>query len=484
MIAALMPFNFLSRLRSFYFVLFFMLAMAVSVRAQVPATGPACNVTETLVYRIPDGVKIADTIASPDSLHVACVETKDRKYWVVVDGVRSPPYEWVAARTLTLSAEGGRFAYQVQREDLVFVEIGQAGAAWSVAEEPGNYLVGRVLFANDGSRYAYGAQKERNGKFAMILDGKVGETFDEIYSADMQFSANGKHFSFRARQGKKQLYVVDGIAHPGYDSVGSFAFGGEGSRHGYRARNAGESFMVIDGKETAHYAIAAGLVFTDDAKKYAYVIEPAGPGGKPGGNQQLVYNGGDGEKLFQPLDGIGTVGFSPDGKRTAITSFSEKKWSVVLDGKTTGTYDGTGGLLFSPDGKRLAAVAGRSKQQFLVVDGKELPPVDIVATAVFSPDSSRVAYLTVMGAQRWLMLDDRRMGAAAFFAFSPDSRYLGHAVQAGDEQWQLAIDSVGFGPKYEGFPLGARLVWESATSARTIGGRGTDMFRIKMSIGN
>lgn len=461
-----------------------------------PASQPAVKVVETAIYTIPDGAKVVDTLVSADNLHVGVVESKDGVFNVVIDGVRGPAEEWVIRGSLLFSADGGAFAYQVQKGNQMMVVLGKAGPQWTAAVQPTYYTVGRMVFSADGKRLAYMAQKVKDGKHLIVLDGKELPEADEIFPADMQFSPDGKQFVYRARiapekpdpanpkAGGKQFYVLDGVAQPTHDIVARFTFSTAGGRWGYIARDAQESAIIIDGKSSAKFAVVAGLTFSPDGKRYAYAIEPAGPDGKPGGKQSLVYNGGEGEKQFQPFDGIGALVFSPDGRRLAITTQMGKVWSLYLDGKTAGSYDGTGGLLFSPDSKRLAAVAGRDRQQFLVVDGKEYAPVDVVVTAGFSPDSTKIASILIVGAQRMLFQEDKRIGPATFFAFSPDSAWLAHAIPAGETTWQLAIDGKGIGPTYDAAPPGSRVVWESLTSARIIAGRARVMFMVKMTLGS
>lgn len=453
------------------------------------------KVTETPIYTIPDGVKIIDTLVSPDNLHVGVVESKDGSFTVVVDGVRGPVEEWVVRGSLLFSPEGGRFAYEIQKGNQMMLVVGQAGPQWAATTQPPYYMVGRVVFSTDGKRYAYLAQKTKDGKMQVVIDGQEQPEADEIFASDMQFSPDGKQFAYRARKapekpdpanpkaGGKQYYVIDGAAQPEHDVVARMTFSTQGGRWGYIARDGAESAIVIDGKSSAKFAIVAGLAFSTDGKRYAYAIEPAGPDGKPGGKQSLVYNGGEGEKQFQPFDGIGAIVFSPDGRRIAITTMTDKKWSVYVDGKTAGSFDGTGGMLFSPDSKRLATVAGRDGRQFLVLDGKEYAPVDVVATAGFSPDSAKVASVVIIGAQRMLFLEDKRVGPATFFAFSPDGAWLAHALPAGETKWQLALDGKGVGPTFDAAPPGSRVVWESPTVARIIAGRARAMFMVKMNLG-
>jgi hypothetical protein len=479
-----------------------------SALAQSPATAPATSlpaawkVTSTTLYTVPPNVRVVDSQCGTDNETFGLILQAEatRKFRVVVNGVSSPDHDWVAGRSLSISPEGGRFAYQVQHDDLSFNVIGRAGKEWNAKEEAGYYLVGHVLFAADGSRYAYVVQKDRQAKrMAVVVDGREWPEQDQVFAADMVFSpGSGKRFGVRAKAGDKQMFLIDGVAGPAYDSVAGLVFSADGSRYAYAARVGKQWFYVIDGKETARYALAAGITFSNDGKRYAFVIEPAGADGQPGGKQQLVYNDGAGEKAFQPVDGIGTVAFSPpDGRRIAMSmQLPDKKWTLVVDGKTSPAYDGTGALYFSPDGKRLAAVvgslegvagAGRAAQQFLLVDGKPLPTCDVIASPTWSPDGSRLAWISMSRSERSLMLDDRRIGPGSFYTFSPDSRHIAHAIPldsaAGSRpRLQMAIDGVAVpGAEAETLLLGSRFLWESPTSARILIGQGTEVRLLRIT---
>lgn len=458
--------------------------------SSAPASRPALphpakvNVKETLIYHIPDDTKVGIALASPDGRHIACIENKADKYFVSIDGVRSPAHEWVVGRSLTFSSDGSHFAYQTQHDSQMFYVIGAVAAQWQGVEQTGAYLIGPLLFSNDGKRFIYSAQRQKDAKQTLIVDGKDVLSADEVFMIDVQFSSPGDRYACRIREGNKQRYVIDGVLQPAYDSVGGFTFSADGKRYGYFARNGDATSMVIDAKESAKYAAALGIIFSPDGRKYAYVIEPLGPDGKSTKKQQLIYNGGTGEQVFSPFDRIGAIAFSPDGRRLALTGLKGEQWSVAVDGKVTGSYEGIGMIKFSPDSKKLATIAGRGNKQFIVVDTQELPLVDIVGAATFSPDSAQMAFVSRVQNQHWLYLNDQRLGPATFFAFSPDSRFLGHATPGPKEDmWQIAINGEGYGPLFNGFPTGSQLVWASPTQCRIVAGREKEMYLVTVEIG-
>ena len=62
-------------------------------------------------------------------------------------------------------------------------------------------------------------------------------------------------------------------------------------------------------------------------------------------------------KESDTYDMIGTVLFSPKGKRVAYAATVNGKWYVVVDGAKSVSFDGVAGLAFSPDGQRFGHVA-------------------------------------------------------------------------------------------------------------------------------
>jgi hypothetical protein len=90
--------------------------------------------------------------------------------------------------------------------------------------------------------------------------------------------------------------------------------------------------------------------------------------------------------------------------------------------------------------------------------------------------------MVVDAGQRFLVLDDKRLGPASFFSFSPDSTFLAHAVPVGEAKFHLGLNGIAVGVAFDAAPPGARVIWESPTTARMIAGRGTDMLMVKLNV--
>lgn len=458
---------------------------APSAPASAPATQPA-TVTETVLYHLPQGIRVADTTASPDARHVGCVELRpDKRFTVVVDGVRSKDLEWIVGHSFRFSADSSHFGYETQHDLKVFVATGTTADPASAVEGKGYYLTGPLLFSPDGAHTAYWAQAERAGKVVMVVDGRESEPYDAIGDRETLFSPDGRHLAYQATRGKQQLFVVDGKPGPAYDAALGVMFSSDSARIAYRAKRGDEAFAVLDGHEGPHYEMVARLLFSPDGRRFAYI---AGRGGK----QMLLLDdapaGAPKPREFLPFDGMGDLAFSPDSRRLCTVVKQNGKWRAVVDGKEGPPYDGLGMLIFSPDSKRLAYVAGKADRQYLVVDGKESAPFIGIGTYQFSPDSAHVLYAALAGVggeERILVRDDAPFAPAGLFAFSPDSRHIAHAIPRPGGRWSLALDRTPIASPhgdYDGFPSNSDLVFDGPRTVRTIVGRSGELLRVEMHL--
>ncbi len=430
-------------------------------------------------------MRVADTITSPDSRHVASVEQRSsgesRTFDIAIDGVPGPGVQWIVGQSLLFSPDSSRISWQTQ-ESLIAVVVdsvehllhaGAAGDAGPATVGKGYWMAGHVLFSKDGRHAAFPAQLEKADKpqWRMIVDGKAGDAFDTLDDSQMLFSPDGSRLAYKAVQADRQFFVVDGVPGPHYDGVVAPVFSDNGARFAYLAKQADQEFYVIDGREGPHYELAAAFCFAPGGKRYAYA---AGKAGK----QLLVVDG----KAYKPFDGIGDLLFSPDGRRIALTAISGPRWIAVIDGKESGAMTALA-LHFSPDSKRLAFVAGRGRQQLAIVDGKEGPVLDGVGSLTFSPDSRQIGYLAINGAAQVLVVDGQTIGpAGTSYAFSPDGRHVARIVPRTDGHCGLAIDGTEANVVYDGFPLGSRIVWDSPDTAHTIAGRANELMRVELHV--
>jgi hypothetical protein len=256
---------------------------------------------------------------------------------------------------------------------------------------------GSVVFSPDSSRVAYAA--ERQGKFLVVVDGKEGRLFDDIYNP--VFSLDGRHVAYvGGKVGSRSVVVDDEIVSAKYPDIGGgtgVVFSPDGQRLAYAVLAApGTEFVVIDGREDQPYANIGKLCFSPDGRRVVYTAWRAG-------KAFAVIDGMPGK----PYDAIGypTQPFSPDSRRIAYLAVRDGKQLVVADGQEEGDYEAVPWLGFSSDSRRVAYRAQHGQKEFAVVDGHRAKPYDLIFAPTFSPDSRRVAYFAEHAGKTFVVVD-------------------------------------------------------------------------------
>jgi len=129
-----------------------------------------------------------------------------------------------------------------------------------------------------------------------------------------------------------------------------------------------------DPNSREHHAIywsdhfSSGLVLMSQKTGHAAWVA------KRNGKQFVVLDGTE----SQPYDVIGTLTFSPDGRRFAYTAKIGKTWRMVIDGVAKTPYDSITKdywtqqqAVFSADGKHLAYRVTSHGKERLIIDGRE-----------------------------------------------------------------------------------------------------------------
>lgn len=203
------------------------------------------------------------------------------------------------------------------------------------------------------------------------------------------------------------------------------------------------------------------LCFSPDGRRVAYVIE----------RHIKEYLRLDGRKyLFKGRPCVGT--------RT-------KKSRMVLDGVKGNWYDGIYDLTFSPDSRRLAFRAERGTKHLIVVDGKETNEYDrIFSDLRFSPDGRRCTFSAERDNKRCVVVDavEGPMHDWVSVAhFSPDSQRAAYWSRCGDK-FVLVVDGLG-SESYDFVPC-AHLAFGSPTTLHTLAVRDNQLLRVEAEIAN
>jgi serine/threonine protein kinase len=142
--------------------------------------------------------------------------------------------------------------------------------------------------------------------------------------------------------------------------------------------------------------------------------------------------------------GVGSVAFSPDGKRLASASAEVKVWDATSGHELLtlhGLTNGFSRVVYSPDGKRLAAGSGNQIVMWDALTGEEIRRLEGHTNGVnqvaFSPDGKRLASVAGWFAgepgevKLWDTTTGQEVGAfkghtegAYAVAFSPDGKWV------------------------------------------------------------
>ena len=190
--------------------------------------------------------------------------------------------------------------------------------------------------ASEDGQWVAWRGKAPNDLWAVMVNGEQqGGSYEKV--EEPRFLSGGARFAFKASQGKKWLYVLDGKQSEAYDDVRYLYLSRDGRRQAYAATAAGKWAMVIDGESSMRVL---------------------------------------GENKIQGIayDEVGPARFSPDGKSVAYRVRKDKKESLIFDGSAGPAYDEIGDPFFPGEDQAPVYPAKRKKKWVVVAGGKELGP--------------------------------------------------------------------------------------------------------------
>jgi hypothetical protein len=225
---------------------------------------------------------------------------------MVIDGREGPSCGHVTRPIF--SPDGRRLAYTAYRDRRQFLVVdGVEGPAYKAV----NYE--RTVFSPDGRRVAYGAQ--RGDESLLVLDGVEGPAFrgagKSFGFGGPVFSPDSRRVAYVARRGEKWVPVVDGVAGTSYAGVWGLQFSPDSRRLVYtasrRARNPLQPFVVLDGTPQRRYAEVSVRIFSPDSQHLAYA------GRRRDGHWQVIVDGQEAVDLGAVENGTPLLAFTaPD----------------------------------------------------------------------------------------------------------------------------------------------------------------------------
>jgi hypothetical protein len=362
---------------------------------------------------------------SPDGKHFAYVAQDKRGSMVVVDGHEGAAYNRV---TQVAFSPDDEVYYGAVRGKQSFIVIGQKeiGTDWDMPFTP--------VFSKDGMHMAYVGCTAKMKACSVVLDGKPSPTYDEIYLNRVFFSEDGSRVWFGARSNGKWAVVLDGKAGSSYDglfhsscrssvNMGSLMLG--------MLLPTPMAGGVVGGAFSTSCSTLDFTFFSPDGKHTWY---PA----KKGPEWVAVEDGVEGT----PFTNVLLNAYSPDSRHLIYTRQSSRKpdTELIADGNKIAEAQGIGFLKYSPDNSRIAYTTYKGAPNKLiwrmVVDGNPGPEFRMIEFPSFSPDSRHLAYLaqtspspmmhTVNATDPgggWSMVLDQQAGAEYSFVIPGTIRY-------------------------------------------------------------
>jgi WD40 repeat protein len=364
------------------------------------------------------------------------------------NGVASVAYSPDGKRLASASADKTVKVWDTQTGQALHTLQGHTGRVWSVAYSP------------DGKRLT----SMSDDRTVKVWDTQTGKELRSLQGSNVMVLSPDC----------TRLASEVGITMPGFP---------RGSEVKVWDMQTGQELFTLKG----HTGIQMSVAFSPDGKRLASASGEgawaAGPNAR-GGTVKL-WDAQTGQELFTlkgHSDWVGSIAFSPDGKRLASSSADQtvKVWDVQT-GKQLFTWKATfGGLVYSPDGKRLT---GRSGKVLDAETGEEQFSLTASDMVVFSPDGKRLAGklrgdVKVWDAQTGQELHSFRGHAADVHGvvFSPDGKRLASAsvdktvkvwdVQRGQELPSLKTTNAGMENSVVFSPDGQRLA--SALEANSV----------------
>jgi len=291
------------------------------------------------------------------------------------------------------------------------------------------------------------------------------------------FSPDSQHFAFKASEGGKKFYVIDGQEKKRYDNVDQFVFSQDGNHFAYSANLGEEDFIVFDDQEKKRYDFVVHPTFSPDSQHFAYIASQE----FPSGDEFIVFD----DKEKEPHKIVQYPTFSPDSQHFLYVASIDKGESIVgksviLDGQRKEIYSDLMEPVFSPDSKHIAYAAREiddtesEYKDFIIIDDRIEKEINFCTSKpcsydntfflnspIFSPDSNRFAYKVREPKEMTesLILDKkpypkREIGYYRNFSFSPDSQHFAYIASewVGKEFSNFVVIDSHEGNKYNRFP--------------------------------
>ena len=311
----------------------------------------------------PAQVRVGTPVFSPNGRRLAYAALQDDGRQVAVMEVNRPPgrpYERIFQGKIVFGGDSRPIAYGARRGGRWYLVVDGAETG------PFDFLGAAtgIKFSPDGTRVAFAALVDK--RWCVVVDGKQQQLYDNV--GELAFGPGGRRLAYAALQGKSWRVVVDGVEQRPYDAIGqgTLRFSPDGEHLAYAARKGDKWLAVVDRREFKPQDGIAEMRFSPDGRFLAYTVKL---GTALNFTEMVVVNNRP-QKIFDRVGG-GTLVFSPNSRRLGYIARVGNKTVAVVGGKRGKSYDRAGYLNFSPDSRHYVYAATEGDRVFTVVDAAE-----------------------------------------------------------------------------------------------------------------
>lgn len=340
------------------------------------------------------GADIAALKVSPDGKRVAYGTVQDKKWFVVLDGIESGPYDEIGPPVFSPNSK--HVAFEARKGDNwnIVVDNTISTSAPSYFDKP--------LFSADSSKLMIIENTAEDQRKRYVVSSLKLDSLTDL-SANAQpcvVCENKRRIAVVGEEQGKNFVTEFSLEAPAertkgplYDSIRHLSLSADGSAVAYIAKRGNESFIVLNDKEER---------LPDGEIPWPPVIRPGNKG------VGVIIAGKEGAYLHQAFstDKIkhkrykecADLVYSNDGLQEAHGAIKDEKFMAVVNGVEGPLFDRVISPKFSPDGKYLVYRARKGDERFIVVtDSKGVvqrqhPSYERVFEPVFTADGKSVAY--------------------------------------------------------------------------------------------
>lgn len=167
----------------------------------------------------------------------------------------------------------------------------------------------------------------------------------------------------------------------------------------YAAKDNDQSYVFDGDNRLRDYDSAEKPVFSRDGSRFAYVAKDD----RKATTEFVVVDGQRGPSV----DGVGTIGFSPDG-RLVYGAVLSGKWSIYIEHEKGPTFDSIYYPTFARDAKTVSYMAKLGDKYLIVTDGKPGEMFDDVSYVNISRYGATVAYRAKQNGKWFVVVNDKK----------------------------------------------------------------------------